>query len=482
MIALGSIPTYHAGRLGTRTAVSHEEGTLDWISLEAKATRYANALKARGVGKDDMVTVSLPNGNDMIALVFGIWKLGATPNLTASKTPLKEMQSLLNVVRPRLIVCADANRAASLGGVTPDFVAGASAAPIEVEIARYWKAMPSGGSTGTPKVIVDHRPAAFDPEAEALGIPREGVVLNPGPLYHNAPFAISITALVRGCALIGMRRFEPEEALRLIDAHRVEFVNFVPTMMHRIWRLPEAARTGFDVSSLSHVWHMAAPMPPWLKRAWIEWLGANRIWELYGGTENTGATVISGPEWLKKPGSVGRPTGGARIRACDEAGNPVPDGTVGELFFLPAAGPRSAYHYLGATSRDTAEGWDSLGDFGWVDEDGYVFLADRRTDLIISGGANIYPAEVEAALSEYPDVTGAVVIGLPDEDLGARAHAIIRIGVEADPGVVLGELPQWLGTRLARYKIPRSYEITHEELRDDAGKVRRSALRNERLK
>jgi bile acid-coenzyme A ligase len=481
MIPLGAIPAHHAMRLGARTAVTQDDIGLDWPSLEAAANRFVNAMTVRGVGRDHMVTVVLPNGNAFFAVVFGLWKIGATPNPVSSKTPVSELRAVLQVVRPKLVICSDAALAAALDGVTLDFAEGASSAPVKVEVARHWKAMPSGGSTGTPKVIVDHRPAAFDPDEPAMGIPNDGVLLNPGPLYHNAPFSISTAGLVRGSRVVSMRRFDAEEALRLIDRHRVQFVNFVPTMMHRIWRLPEEFRSAYDLSSLERVWHMAAPMPPWLKRAWIDWLGADHVWELYGGTENTGSTVISGSEWLQRPGSVGRPTAGARIRAQDEAGVPLPAGRVGELYFMPASGARSTYHYLGATSREDVAGWDSIGDYGWVDEDGYVFLADRRTDLIISGGANIYPAEVEAAILEHPRVAGAVVIGLPDEDLGARPHAILRLTPGVGPDDIIADLLSWLETRLARYKIPRTFEATDEELRDDAGKVRRSALRAARL-
>jgi bile acid-coenzyme A ligase len=432
MIPLGAIPAHHAMRLGARTAVTQDDIGLDWPALEAAANRFANAMTVRGVGRDDMVTVALPNGNAFFAVVFGLWKIGATPNPVSSKTPVRELRAVLQVVRPKLVICSDAALAAALDGVTLDFAEGASGAPVNVEVARHWKAMPSGGSTGAPKVIVDHRPAAFDPDEPKMGIPSDGVLLNPGPLWHNAPFSISTAGLVRGSTVVSMRRFDAEEALRLIDRHRVQFVNFVPTMMHRIWRLPEEFRSAYDLSSLERVWHMAVPMPPWLKRAWIDWLGADHVWELYGGTENTGSTVISGSEWLQRPGSVGRPTAGARIRAQDEAG--------------------------------------------------YVFLADRRTDLIISGGANIYPAEVEAAILEHPRVAGAVVIGLPDEDLGARAHAILRLTPGVGPDDIIANLLSWLETRFARYKIPRTFEATDEELRDDAGKVRRSALRAARLK
>jgi bile acid-coenzyme A ligase len=282
-------------------------------------------------------------------------------------------------------------------------------------------------------------------------------------------------ALIGGASVVGMERFDAETTLKLIEDHRVAYVCLVPTMMHRIWRLGEAARAACDLSSLREVWHMAAPMPPWLKEAWIEWLGPERIFELYGGTEGQGHTTISGAEWLRHRGSVGKPVEG-RLRILDEDGKALCAGEVGEIYFSPAKG--ASYHYLGAEPRSTADGWESLGDFGWLDTDGYLYIADRRTDMILSGGANIYPAEVEGALMEHPEVAEAVVIGLPDEDLGASVHAIIRL---ASGGVGETALAAFLAERLARSKIPRSFEFTQAFLRDDAGKVRRSRLRQERM-
>ncbi|HUO11661.1 MAG TPA: AMP-binding protein, partial [Caulobacteraceae bacterium] len=303
-------------------------------------------------------------------------------------------------------------------------------------------------------------------------------IVNPGPLYHNAPFTQTHRALFRGDTVVGMARFDPEETLRLIAEHRARWINMVPTMMLRIWRLPHDVRIRYDLSSLTHVWHMAAPMPPWLKEAWIDWLGPERIWEFYGGTEGQGATVISGTEWLSHRGSVGRPVL-SEMRILDEAGEPLPTGAVGEIYMRPLSG-NATYHYLGAEARSAAEGFESIGDFGWMDADGYLYLADRRTDLILSGGANIYPAEVEAALMEHPDVEVAVVVGLPDEDLGAAVHAIVK----PQTGASLDEasLAAFVAERLARYKTPRSYEFTGEALRDDAGKVRRNRLRDERIR
>jgi bile acid-coenzyme A ligase len=251
-------------------------------------------------------------------------------------------------------------------------------------------------------------------------------------------------------------------------------------MMHRIWRLPEAERLSFDISSLEMVCHIAAACPVWLKEKWIEWLGPDRVWEVYSGTEALASTTISGREWLAHKGSVGRLSPGSDIRVLDADGQPTPTGEIGEIYFLPAGGKGATYHYLGAEPRARGD-WETFGDLGRIDADGYLYLADRRTDLVISGGANIYPAEVEAALDAYPGVLASVVVGLPDEDMGQTVHAIIEVA-EGAPALNLDALRGFLAERLAPYKLPRSFETTTERLRDDAGKTRRSALRDARIK
>jgi bile acid-coenzyme A ligase len=237
-------------------------------------------------------------------------------------------------------------------------------------------------------------------------------------------------------------------------------------------------RRKYDVSSLKTLWHLAAPCPVWLKEAYIEWLGADVIWELYGGTEGQGGTVITGPEWLVHKGSVGKPNATCEIKIVDDQGNTLPPGVVGEVFMRPKAGPGTTYRYIGAEAKSMAGGWESLGDMGSMDADGYLYLSDRQTDMILSGGANIYPAEVEAAIDALPGVRSSAVIGLPHEDLGNYVHAI----VDAPGGAVTKDaLLAHLTERLVRYKLPRTVEFVDEPLRDDAGKVRRKALRADRL-
>lgn len=479
-IPLGDLPGHHAARLGPdRMCLRHGEDELSWGELERRSTRRAHALRAAGVGKNDIVTLSLPNSNAFYELTFAIWKIGATPSSVSWRLPVHELKAIIDVAAPKLVIASDPDIIASTGAMPRDFgLDGGSDVPIETQVSDHWKAMTSGGSTGRPKVIVDHQPALLDiSQAGVLAFPQDETVINPGPCYHNAPFSVSHNALARGNAVIGMEKFDPEETLRLIETHRVSWIFMVPTMMNRIWRLPEEVRDSYDIASLRTIWHSAAPMPAWLKESWIDWIGPEKIWEMYGGTEGQGYAVLDGNEWLAHRGSVGRPLG-CEIRILDELGEGLPVGQIGEVFMKPETGTGSTYHYLGADPKAVG-GFETIGDFGWLDADGYLYIADRRTDLIISGGSNIYPAEVEAALLAHDGVEDAVVVGLPDDDLGSRVHAIVKPSEKAISPVSEQELGEFLAARLVRYKIPRSFEFTFEMLRDDAGKVRRAKLASE---
>jgi bile acid-coenzyme A ligase len=276
--------------------------------------------------------------------------------------------------------------------------------------------------------------------------------------------------------MVLMPRFDPEATLAAIARHRASWVYLVPTMMNRIWHLPDEVRGKYDLSSLKTLWHLAAPCPPWLKEAFIHWLGGETIMELYAGTEAQAVTTITGTEWLTHRGSVGRVTLG-EMCAFDEAGNPLPAGEVGEIYMRRPEGAPPSYKYIGAEAKVLAGGWESLGDIGSFDAEGYLYLADRRTDMILVGGSNVYPAEIEAALEEHPSVQSCAVIGFPDDDLGNRIHAIVQVKGEADEASIRAHLKD----RLVTYKQPRTFEFVDEPLRDDAGKVRRSALREARL-
>lgn len=453
------------------------ERSISRAELDRRSTRLAHAYAARGVAEGDFVTIALPNGIEFVEATFAAWKLGAVPQPVSWKMPAREREAVVAQAQPALVVGVDdaGGYAALPAGFEPDAATPDDPLPDRTSPAR--QALASGGSTGRPKLIVDALPAECDPSQPFYGNEPGTTILVPGPLYHAAGFInTSVTLLGGGCVVL-MERFDAEQALALIERHRVEWVSLVPTMLQRIWRLPEEARARYDLSSLRRVVTAGGPCAAWLKRAAIDWLGPERVWEAYGGTERIGGTQISGSEWLEHPGSVGRPTHGRRIRILDDEGRDRPAGEIGEVYMMPPGGPGSTYRYVGADARSTDDGWESLGDLGWLDADGYLYLADRRTDMIVSGGANVYPAEVEAALDAFPAVRASAVIGLPDDELGQRVHAIVETAGPLDETALRAHLAEYL----AKPKIPRSFETVPGPLRDESGKVRRSALREERI-
>ena len=441
-----------------RLALVHGASRWTFGELDERAEAWARTLAARGVRSDDLVAFALPNGPDFIALTFGIYRAGATPAPVSPALPQVERDAILAVMRPRLFLTAEDR---------PDRQA--TAMPVD-HVAASWKACTSGGSTGRPKVIVDARPAAFEQGTEFIGIPENSVVLVPGPLYHNAPFSAAVFALWRGSTVVTMERFDAEAALDLIERERVYWSIMVPTMLNRIMALPEAVRDARDLSSWHMVVHTAAPMPKWLKRAWIEWRGPDHIWEVYGATEGVIRCWIGGREWLERPGSVGRPIGGGRLRILDDDGTEAPTGMTGEVYALPPGGLGTTYRYIGADRLATPDGWESVGDCGHIDADGYLYLADRRSDLIISGGINIWPAEVEAALLRHSAIRSCAVHGVDDADLGQRVHAVI----ESNEAITLAGVGEFLRDHLVRSKWPRSLSLQPTPVRDDAGKFRKA--------
>ncbi len=439
-------------------ALIHGDQRWTFAQLEARSDEWARWLAGQGATPDALVAFSRPNGPEFLAIAFGIYKAGATPAPISHKLPQFERDAILAVMQPALFITADD---------APDAATGATPA---LHIAASWKACTSGGSTGTPKVIVDGRLAGFAEDMDFIGIPESTPVLVPGPLYHNAPFSAAVFALWKGCTVITMDRFDAISALQLIARERVAWAMMVPTMMHRIMSLPDVSRDSLDLSRWTMVVHTAAPMARWLKERWINWLGPDHIWEVYGATEGLVRCWIGGREWLERPGSVGRPIGGARLRILDDAGQEVTSGEEGEVYAMPPGGPGSSYRYLGAECRATPDGWESVGDIGRVDADGYLFLSDRRSDLIIAGGVNIWPAEVEAAILRHSAIGSCAVYGVDDADLGQSVHAVIET---VDESLTAATLSDFLTPWLSRQKHPRSISLQSTPVRDDAGKFRK---------
>lgn len=265
---------------------------------------------------------------------------------------------------------------------------------------------------------------------------------------------------------------------KLIEAggdSRVTFMATVPTIMQRALAVYRTDPGAYDLSSIRRLWHLAAPCPPAIKQAWIDLVGPEAVWELYGGTELQALTFISGTDWLTHRGSVGRVVTG-QMKVLDDEGHECAPGEVGEIYLRPDPGSGPTYRYIGATAK-SRNGWDSLGDLGYFDDEGYLYLSDRRVDMFTVGGKNTYPAEIENALNTHPEVLSALVVGVPHDDLGQVPHALVQLAAGTAPDAE--GLREYLRQRLEAHKVPRTVEFVDHPLRDDAGKARRSAVRAE---
>lgn len=472
---LGTVPDLLAARDPHAVALCCPDGEVTRAELAAAANRAAREFEALGVTPGSFVTIGLRNGAAFYVAVLATWKLGAVPQPVSAALPPAELAALVELADPPLLVGLPATGRAWLPpGWWPD--PALSPDPRPCPVPPSWKAPTSGGSTGRPKIIVAGAAGtlhAVTGRAERLRIGTDDEVFGvTAPLHHNAPFLFSLIALLRGARLVVLDRFDGATVLEAVVRHRIGWLYAVPTLMGRLLRDPGFATA--DLTGVHTLLHVGAPCPESVKRAWIDRLGPQRVVELYAGTESLAVTMIDGVEWSARPGSVGRPISG-EMRIGDAEGRPLPPGEIGEVWMRPPP-DAPTYRYLGASAR-AREGWESLGDLGHSDAEGYLYLADRRHDLILVGGANVYPAEVEAALGDHPAVLSSAVIGLPDPDLGARVHAIVQL----ERPVTDGELREHLAARLVGYKVPSSFERVHTGLRDDAGKVRRSALREARL-
>ncbi|MEZ4522529.1 MAG: AMP-binding protein [Thermomicrobiales bacterium] len=451
--------------------------------LDERSNQIARMFAERGVEQGSTVVVGLPNCPEHIMSCFATWKLGAMTLPLRAEMPAIERDAMLDLAAPALVVTdwediswPSVNRIQIHqtevydDGTLPD------------RVANPGRAMGSGGSTGRPKVIIRKGPWAYPPGTflkifGPLGF-KEGTAtsLIPGPLYHEAPFLSVCAVLFEGRTVILMERFVPELVLDLIEHHQAHFMTVAPIMMQRLLDVPDIANR--DLSSLIAITHTGAPCAPWLKQAWIDLLGPERITEIYGGTEGNGYAMNNGVDWLEHPGTVGKPFM-AEMKILGERGEELPPGEVGRIFARSTVAEDIPFEYVGADQAPRIDDFTWIGDLGWIDEDGYVYLADRRTDLIISGGANVFAAEVEAALSEHPGVADVVVVGLPDETWGKRVHAIIQPH-ETDNQPAQDDLNAWCRERLSAYKCPKTYEFVAELPRNEAGKIRRSALAAER--
>ena len=456
-------------------AVSHNGRTLTRAELDSTTNRLARAYAELGVRQGDYVTVALPNSIEWVQAVIATWKLGAVPQPLSARLPDHEYAGILEL-RERALVVGRPDPRGVVRSVPGDFEPDPCIpdTPLPEAVSPSLKSMASGGSTGRPKLIEAGVSGRFAGNlvAAMMGNQPSDTQLISVPLSHNTGFTSATTALATGQHLVLMSRFDPHEFLRLITGYRVNYLATVPTIMQRLLPVYRENPNAYDLSSLTRWWHLAAPCPPNIKEAWIEILGPDVVWELYGGTELQALTFISGSEWLTHRGSVGRVVSG-EMKILDDDGNECAPGVIGEIYMRPREGAKPTYRYIGSAAKQH-DGWDSLGDLGWFDEDGYLYLADRRVDMFTVGGRNVYPAEIENALSEHPDVLSCLVVGVPHDDLGQVPHALVHSAVPLDEA----QIKAFVGDRLAEYKVPRSVEFVDTPLRDDAGKARRSAVRD----
>ncbi|WP_454634520.1 acyl-CoA synthetase [Bradyrhizobium cenepequi] len=340
----------------------------------------------------------------------------------------------------------------------------------------------TSGTTGHPKGVRRFAPTpAQAANAEAMramiyGLRPGARALLPGPLYHSAPNSFGLRSGRLGGALLMMPRFDAEDFLALVEEQRIDTVFLVPTMFIRLMKLPEKVRRKYDVSSLRHVIHAAAPCPADVKRAMIEWWGPV-IYEFYGSTESGAVTFANSEDALKKPGTVGKISPGAELRFIGEDGKVLPTGEIGEIYSRISGNPDFTYHNKPEKRAEIdRDGFITSGDVGYIDEDGYVFICDRKRDMVISGGVNIYPAEIEAVLHAVPGVHDCAVFGIPDAEFGEALMAVVepQTGATLDVASVRAQLK----ASLADYKVPKHIEIATSLPREDSGKIFKRRLRD----
>ena len=465
----------------TALVVVRQDGSEEvstWRDLDERSEQLARVLLARGVGQGDRVALELINSTELVLLVWASWKIGAVPVPVRWDLPDWERGRLHEVVAGRVTV-----RPADLPALAAE-AEEQSTEPLPDVMGMQTNGICSSGSTGAPKVILTDRPTAWLPAvSEPFGsswmpIERPQRMLGLAPIYHTNGFSL-LLLMLGDDLLVLLQKFDAARVVDLVERHRITTFTATPTMLQRIARVPDIASR--DLSSIQFILQGAAVLPPSVAQAWFDLIGPERVIMAYGMSEQLGLTALRGDEWLEHPGSVGRGYRETEVRIVGSDGETLPPGEIGEIYLRsPYTG---AYTYLGGAPLlpQTPDGFGSAGDLGHLDEDGYLYIADRRVDLIISGGANVFPAEVESALADHPAIADVVVVGLPDPEWGQRVHAIVAPRDRAKPPEA-GDVIAYAKQRLAAYKVPKTVEVVPEVPRTAATKVSRSALVAERTR
>jgi len=502
------LPDYAAATPDKPAMISADTGEiLTFGQLNDASNRMAQLLYARGLRRTDHLAILMENNLHFMEPVWAGFRSGLYTTTVNRYLPPDEAAYIVNDCGAKAIVTSYEKRetAAALtdlipncpirlmvGGTIPGWESyeAALAASSPEPLAEEWigdSMLYSSGTTGRPKGIL--RPLPQVPAAQAFGMRQQGnlygysqdtVYLSPAPLYHAAPLAFVLSVLSFGGTVVMMERFDAEQALKLIERYKVTHSQWVPTMFVRMLKLPEDVRKAYDLSSLKVAVHAAAPCPVEVKRQMIAWWGPI-LYEYYAGTEGSGSTRIDSEEWLKHPGSVGK-AGVGILHICDEDGNDLPPGEAGLIYFERET-PTFEYHNDPAKTRAARhpqhENWNALGDVGYLDEEGYLYLTDRQAFMIISGGVNIYPQAIEDALITHPKVGDVAVFGVPDAEMGEAVKAVIEPAPGQQPTDELAaELLDFARTKLAHYMAPRSLDFIAEMPRLPTGKLYKRLLRD----
>lgn len=480
--------------------------TITFGEMDTAANRFAQLLRSRGLGHGDAFAVLLENRIEYYTLIWGSQRAGTLLVPVSTRLTAPEISYILKDSGAKLLItsryfddvlpgirkeCPDLPVLLMGGEGDEDFAAALDAQPTEPISDQLVGGVMlySSGTTGRPKGIMPKPPEDPDPQAGnplmavatmGAGMPSDGsmVYLSPAPLYHAAPIGWSSTVHRLGGTVVMMEKFDPETALAAIEKYKVTDSQWVPTHFVRFLKLPPELRDKYDLSSHKRALHAAAPCPVPIKQAMIEWWGPI-VNEYYAGSESIGMTMIHAPNWLTHPGSVGRAIHG-KVHVCGPDGSELGPGEDGLIYFENDILP--SYHNDDAKTEEAmnVRGWMTLGDIGHLDEDGFLYLTDRKSHMIISGGVNIYPQEIENLLVSHDKVMDAAVIGAPDSDLGEKVVAVVQPMDMADAGEALEkELRDYLAPQLARIKMPKLFDFRPDLPREANGKLYKRELRDE---
>ena len=479
---------------------------LTYRELDDEANRLARVFYDAGLRPGDHVAFCLENSPRFLCVAWGAVYAGLYFTAASTRLTAAELAYIVDDCGARVLIASPHTAASAVASVdaTPnvelrlalggaiegfasytDLVSAADPTPLPARVEGM-DMLYSSGTTGRPKGVKVPLPDAplGTPNAllmlntMLLGVGEETIYLSPAPMYHAAPLRFSMTVQRVGGTVVMMERFDPLDALAAIERYHVTYSQMVPTMFVRMLKLPATDRERFDLSSLTHVVHAAAPCPAAVKQQMIEWWGPV-VHEYYAGTEGNGFVYTNSEDWLAHPGTVGKSLLGA-LHVVDDEGNELPSGEPGTVYFESSSG--FAYHNDAEKTADSyhPQGWSTLGDVGYVDEEGFLYLTDRKAYMIIRGGVNIYPQEAENLLTMHPKVFDVAVFGVPDEELGEEVHAVVQAADGVEPGPELeAELIAYCREHLAGMKCPRHIDFRDELPRHPTGKLYKRLLKDE---